>query len=251
MCHKRTVISKKNFLDEVKDGLCFGSEATKIKQRAIQTTSDVQPTLQILHCMSHYACEEDVDEGGQNPSLFHSITDFKRLCCIFTGENLTSHTIIKIAEGYFQISVGIKFARGLSIEPSCWWRQMLSSSLWRQSRVACFVQFTFLVVVSWQKSSPLCFGLTWSHIVPLEDSVLLQRRVCSRWLEQKSCQQWRGVRLLCSFHTLFCFPCFWREKLSGHRGIHKASSPLSRCSAGHHGRPQGRWDLLLYTAQQG
>ena len=43
MCHKCTVISEEGFLDEVNKGLCFGKEATKIKQGAIQTISDVHP----------------------------------------------------------------------------------------------------------------------------------------------------------------------------------------------------------------
>ena len=65
----------------------------------------------------------------------------------------------EIAEGSLQISVGIKIALRLSIEPSCWWCRTLLSSRWRQSRAASYTKCTFLIVVSWQKSYPLCFGL--------------------------------------------------------------------------------------------
>ena len=192
--------------------------------------------------------EENVEgDRGQNASLLHSITNSKKL---WEPVRTWLVTPSEIAEGSSQISVSIQFSRGLTIEPSCWWCRKLSSSRWRQSRVACFAKCTILLVVSWQKSHPLCFGQAWSHIVPLEYSVLLQWRVCLGWLEHKTCQQWswKGVRLLYSFHILLCFPCFWREKLSWHHGSHQAFYPLPRCSVGHHERPRGLWDLLLYTA---
>ena len=55
----------------------------------------------------------------------------------------------EIAGRFLQMSVVIQIAQGLSIDPSCWYYLKLLSSPWRQSKVACFAQCTFLVVVSW------------------------------------------------------------------------------------------------------
>ena len=58
--------------------------------------------------------EEDVEEDwDQYASLFHAITDFRRLCCTSTGENLTSHNIIK------QLKDHCKFLRASSSLKDC------------------------------------------------------------------------------------------------------------------------------------